>query len=55
MGKHKHSKIMSFLNILGEAEIKKIPKTWEKQIPILQEKHEGKQTFQNYRFLKYFR
>ena len=29
MGKHKHSKVMGFSNILGEAETHTIPKTWE--------------------------
>ena len=33
MGKHKHSKIMSFWNILGEAEIKKIPKYGKSEFP----------------------
>ena len=32
MGKNKHSKVMGFSNILGEAEIHAIPKTWEKWI-----------------------
>ena len=54
MGKHKHFKFMGFLNILGEAEIHAIPKTWEKQIHIIQEKYGKKQTFQSYGFLKYF-
>ena len=31
--KNKHSKVMGFSNILGEAEIHTIPKTWEKWIP----------------------
>ena len=30
MEKDKHSKVMGFLNILGEAEIYTILKTWEK-------------------------
>ena len=30
MGKHKHFKFMGFSNILDEAEIHTIPKTWEK-------------------------
>ena len=30
MGKNKHSKVMGFSNMLGEAEIDTIPKTWEK-------------------------
>ena len=28
--KHKHFKLMGFLNILDEAEIHRIPRTWEK-------------------------
>ena len=34
---------MGFLNILGETEIHTIPKTWEKWIPIIQEKYGKKQ------------
>ena len=30
MGKNKHSKVMDFSNIFGEAEIHAIPKIWEK-------------------------
>ena len=30
MEKHNHFKFMGFLNILGEAGIRKIPKIWEK-------------------------
>ena len=30
MEKHKHFKFMGFLNILDEAEIYTIPRTWEK-------------------------
>ena len=30
MGKHNYFKFMGFLNISGEAEIHRIPKTWEK-------------------------
>ena len=30
MGKHKHSKVIGFSNILGEAETHTIPKIWEK-------------------------
>ena len=29
MGKHKHSKVKGFLQILREAEIYAIPKTWD--------------------------
>ena len=54
MGEHKHSKIMCFSNILGEAEMDTIPKTWEKWISIVQEKNRKGQTFQIYGFLKYF-
>ena len=35
MGKNKHSKVMGFSNILGEAEIHTIPKTYEKWISII--------------------
>ena len=35
MEKAKHSKIMGFLNILVEAEIHTVPKTWEKWISIV--------------------
>ena len=46
---------MSFSNILGDTEIHKIPKTWEKWISIVWEKYEKTQTFQIiYGFLKYF-
>ena len=54
MGKHKHSKVMGFSNILREAEIHRIPKTWGKWISIVQVKHGKTQTFQTYGFLKYF-
>ena len=54
MGKHKHFKFMGLLNILDEAEIHTIPKTWEKWIPILREKYGKKQIFQSNGFLKYF-
>ena len=39
MGKHKHFKFMAFLNILDEAEIHTITKTWEKWISIIREKY----------------
>ena len=45
---------MDFLNILGEAEIHTILKTWEKCISIVREKYKDTQTFQIYGFLKYF-
>ena len=53
-GKQKHFKFMGFLNISGEAEIYTIPKTWEKCISIVREKHGKTQTVQIYGFLKYF-
>ena len=53
MGKHKHFKFMVFLNILGKAEIHKIPKRWEKWISLVWEKHGKTQTFQIYGFFKY--
>ena len=46
---------LGFSNILGEAEINTIPKTWEKWISIVQEKYEKTQTSEIYWFLKYFR
>ena len=55
MRKLKHSKVMGFLNVSGEAEIHTIPKTWGKWIPIKQGKHGKAQTFQSYGFLKCFR
>ena len=45
---------MGFLNILGEAEIHAIAKTWGKWNSIVREKYGKTQTFQIYRFLKYF-
>ena len=39
MGKNKHSKVMGFSNILGEAQIHTVPKTREKWISIVREKH----------------
>ena len=36
---------MGFLNIVGEAEIHMIPKTWEKWIYIVQEKYGKTQIF----------
>ena len=50
----KHSKVMGFSNFLDEAEIHTIPKTWEKRISIVREKHGKIQTFHFYRFLKSF-
>ena len=38
MGKDRHSKVMSFSNILDEAEIDTIPKTWVKWTSIVREK-----------------
>ena len=54
MGKHKRFKVMSFLNFSYEAEIHAVPKTWEKWISMVREKHEKTQTFQINGFLKYF-
>ena len=51
MGKNKHFKLMDFLNILVEAEIHTIPKTWKKQISIVRKKYGKTQTFQTYEFL----
>ena len=45
--KSKHSKVLGFSNILGEAEIHTIPKIWEKWIPIVREKYGKAQTFQS--------
>ena len=45
---------MNFLNILGEAEIYTILKTWGKWISIVQEKYEKTKIFQIYGLLKYF-
>ena len=47
MGKKKYSKVMGFLNILGEAEIYTIPEIWEKWDPIVREKHGKTQTCQS--------
>ena len=54
MGKNKHSKVMGFSNILGEAEIHTIPKTLEERISIVRKKYGKTRTFQIYGFLKYF-
>ena len=54
MGKNKHSKVMGFSNILGEAEIHASPKIWKKLIHIVREKYGKTQTFQSNGFLKYF-
>ena len=51
MGKHKHLKFMDFLIFFGWAEAHKVPKIWEKWVPIIREEHGKKQTFQSYRFL----
>ena len=50
MGKHKHSKVKGFLQILHEAEIYAIPKTWDEWTSIVWQKYVKKQTFQNYGF-----
>ena len=54
VGKHKHFKFMCFLNISAEAEIHTILKTCGKWISTVREKCGKTQTFQSYRFLKYF-
>ena len=54
MGKLKHFKFMGFSNILGDSEIDTIPKTWGKWISVARESYGKTQTFQIYRFLKYF-
>ena len=54
MRKHKHSKVLGFSNILGEAEIHTVPKIWEKWIPIVREKYGKTQTFQSEGFLELF-
>ena len=46
MGKNKHSRVMDFSNILGEAEIHTIPKIWEKWILVVREIYGKTQTFQ---------
>ena len=51
---HKRFKFMGFLNILDEAEIHTIPKTWEKWIPIIRKKYGKKANFPKCWFLKYF-
>ena len=43
--KSKHSKVLGFSNILGEAEIHTIPKIWKNLIPIVREKYGKTQTF----------
>ena len=48
VGKHKHSKVMDFSNILCHPEIHTIPKTWGEWISIVREKYQKTQTFQNY-------
>ena len=45
---------LCFSNILDEAEIDTVPKTWEMWISIVREKYGKTQTFQIYGFLKYF-
>ena len=55
MGKNKYTKLTGLPNILGEAEIYIIPKTWEKSISIVRGKYGKTKTFQVYAFLiKYF-
>ena len=47
MRKNKHSKVLGFSNILGEAEIHTVSKIWAKLIPMVREKHGKTQTFQS--------
>ena len=54
MGKQKHFKVKGSLNFLYEPQIDEVPKTWEKCVSIVREKNGKTQTFQVYRFLKYF-
>ena len=54
MGKHKHFKVTGYLYFSYEAEIHAFPKTWEKWVSIVREKHGKIQTFEIYGFLKYF-
>ena len=54
MEKHKGCKVKGFLNILREAEIHAIPKSWDERIPMLREKYEKTQKFPSSRFLTYF-
>ena len=54
MGKHKHSKVKGFWNIVLETETHAVPNKWEKWISIVREKYGKTQTFQIYGFLKYF-
>ena len=45
--KNRHSRVMDFSNILGEAEIHTIPKVWEKWILIVREIYGKTQIFQS--------
>ena len=45
---------MGFLHISLETEVHAVLKTWDEWIPIVREKYEKTQTFQNYGFLTYF-
>ena len=45
MGKNKYTKLTGLPNILGEAEIYIIPKTWEKSISIVRGKYGKTKTF----------
>ena len=47
MGKHKHSKVIGFLDISCEVLIHTVPKIWEKRIPIVRKNYEKTQTFQS--------
>ena len=54
MGKCKRFEVKGFLNFLLEAEIRAVPKTWEKWIFTAPEKYGKTQTFHIYGFLEYF-
>ena len=54
IGKHKHSKVKDFSNILRETEIHAVPKALDEWISIVRKKYGKKQTFQNYEIPKYF-
>ena len=51
---NKRFKVKGLLNFSFEAVIQAVPKTWEKRISIVWEKHGKTQTFESYAFLNYF-
>ena len=51
MGKHKNFKVKGFLNFSLEAEPHAAPKTWKKQVSIVQEKYGKTETFKFMGFL----